>query len=148
MTDLFQWVLKVSLHAAVLVPLILAIQWALRTRLSAHARYSLWWIVVLRLCIPFFPESPTSLFNWLDIETSETGFAGVLPEPHPAQSPEFNSDIPNPKAYQTGFQEEFKSEVAMTGAGSIQESIENESRTLEPIDRKSVARGKSVDLGG
>ena len=58
------WLLKSSGQAAVLVVLVLTAQWLLRRRLAPCWRYSLWWLVVLRLVMPVSPESLLSIFNW------------------------------------------------------------------------------------
>src|SRR5216110_621519 len=52
-----------SWQAAVLAVLVLVVQFALRTRLTARWRHALWAIVLLRLLIPVTPPSHWSLFN-------------------------------------------------------------------------------------
>jgi beta-lactamase regulating signal transducer with metallopeptidase domain len=58
-------VLKTSGQAAVLVVMILAAQWLCRRRLPARWRHVLWWIVIVRLLVPFFVPGPVSVFNWV-----------------------------------------------------------------------------------
>jgi hypothetical protein len=52
-----------SVQAALMVPLILLIQWLLRNHLSARWRHAFWWLVVLRLVCPVSLPSPVSIFN-------------------------------------------------------------------------------------
>ena len=62
-TPAISWLLRASLQAAVLVGLVLLLQYLLGRRLSARWRANLWLIVLLRLLIPVLPQSPISLFN-------------------------------------------------------------------------------------
>lgn len=57
------WLLKSSAQAAVLVLVVLAVQWLFR-RLPARWRHALWWLVVIRLVLPVTPSSGLSLFHW------------------------------------------------------------------------------------
>lgn len=57
--------LKSSARAAVLVLLVLAVQWLFRRKLAPRWRYALWWLVVIRLMLPVSPESAVSVFNWI-----------------------------------------------------------------------------------
>ena len=59
----FGMFLEASLSAAILALIVLAIQFALRNRLSPAWRFVLWTPVLLRLMIPVLPESSLSLFN-------------------------------------------------------------------------------------
>ncbi|MCP5519162.1 MAG: hypothetical protein H7A45_18110 [Verrucomicrobiales bacterium] len=58
------WLLKSSAQAALLVGVVLLIQWLGRRRLSPRWRHALWWLVAIRLLLPVLPESGFSLFNW------------------------------------------------------------------------------------
>lgn len=56
--------LNASLQASVLVLLVLLAQGLARQRLTPRWRFALWWLVVLRLLLPFTPQSAFSLFNY------------------------------------------------------------------------------------
>ncbi len=96
--QLFGWVLKASWQGSVLLLLILLVQWLARRRLPANWRYNLWLLLVVRLLLPFSPESAASLFNavkWhpaapvLESPVSETPKAALPPavvDPAPALS--------------------------------------------------------------
>jgi beta-lactamase regulating signal transducer with metallopeptidase domain len=58
---------KASWQAAVLILLVLAVQWALGRRLEPRWRYGLWFLVVLRLALPWTAPSVVSLFNLLNL---------------------------------------------------------------------------------
>ena len=59
------WLGHASLQGAVLVCVILFVQVLFRRRLPGRWRYALWLLLVLRLAIPWAPESRLSVFNLL-----------------------------------------------------------------------------------
>jgi bla regulator protein blaR1 len=64
--DLFlSWLFRSSWQAAVLIGLILMVQWLFKKQLSARWRYNLWLLVLVRLMMPVTPESSISLFNFV-----------------------------------------------------------------------------------
>jgi beta-lactamase regulating signal transducer with metallopeptidase domain len=72
--------LKASWQAAVLIVLVLGVQWALGRRLSPRARYALWLLVAVRLALPWTVPSPLSLFNVVKVpQAAPTHTALVLP---------------------------------------------------------------------
>src|SRR6516162_7030450 len=54
---------KASWQAGVLILLVLAVQWGMGRQLEPRWRYALWFLVVLRLALPWTLPSPVSLFN-------------------------------------------------------------------------------------
>jgi beta-lactamase regulating signal transducer with metallopeptidase domain/uncharacterized GH25 family protein len=58
------WLLNHSLQVGALVLLVLLVQWIFRRQLTNRWRFALWWIVLVRLLLPFSPESAVSLFNF------------------------------------------------------------------------------------
>ena len=54
---------RISLQASLLVVLVLSVQWVFRAKLTARWRYAMWLVVVVRLVMPFAPESGLSIFN-------------------------------------------------------------------------------------
>ncbi len=63
-SPLFDWLLRASWQAAVLVLIVLLTQWALQKRLSARGRYALWFLVLLRLALPMSPRTAFSIYNY------------------------------------------------------------------------------------
>ena len=59
----FDWLLWASLQGTVLIVMIVLIQKILRRRLPAHWHYLLWMLLLIRLAIPWLPESKMSIFN-------------------------------------------------------------------------------------
>jgi beta-lactamase regulating signal transducer with metallopeptidase domain len=70
---------RASWQAAVLVPVVLLLQWLFRKRLSPASRHALWWIVVARLALPFTPSAPCSVFNTLPPAPSRWTTSAVEP---------------------------------------------------------------------
>lgn len=64
----FDWVIRASLMASVLVVLIVMIKWILRNKLQPKWHYLLWLPVVIRLVLPWAPESSYSVYNLLPIK--------------------------------------------------------------------------------
>ena len=59
----FDWLLWASLQGTVLIVMIVFIQKILRRRLPVHWHYFLWLLLLIRLAIPWLPESKMSIFN-------------------------------------------------------------------------------------
>ncbi|HEX4120193.1 MAG TPA: M56 family metallopeptidase [Verrucomicrobiae bacterium] len=66
------WLLKSSWQAAVLIVLVLLLNWALERRISPRWRHGLWLIVALRLALPWTIPSPVSLFNVVKFSKAPT----------------------------------------------------------------------------
>ncbi len=63
MANIFHFVLTASLYATIVGLVIILIKGLLKNRLSAKWHYLIWMVLVLKLLIPFGPESAVSLFN-------------------------------------------------------------------------------------
>jgi beta-lactamase regulating signal transducer with metallopeptidase domain len=61
------WLWRASWQASVLIVLVLLAQWLLRRQLAPRWRHALWLLVVVRLALPWAPESRVSLFNWFSM---------------------------------------------------------------------------------
>jgi bla regulator protein BlaR1 len=69
-TDFFYWIWSVSVMAAVTVVLILLLQRILRKSLKPRWHYLLWLLVIVRLVLPWGPESKFSIYNWISYPES------------------------------------------------------------------------------
>ncbi|MEO6053898.1 MAG: M56 family metallopeptidase [Chthoniobacterales bacterium] len=74
LTPFLNWVMNLSLPASLLILLVLAVSWIARKRLSPRWRYALWFLVMLRLLIPFSftPHFSTSQFEKLGERVQNT----------------------------------------------------------------------------
>ncbi|MEJ2705524.1 MAG: M56 family metallopeptidase, partial [Sedimentisphaerales bacterium] len=59
----FDWLLWTTIQGSVLIVLIVLIQLVLRRRLPVRWHYLLWVLLLIRLAVPWLPESKMSLFN-------------------------------------------------------------------------------------
>ena len=59
----FEWLLRSSWQSAILIAAVLLAQRLFRRQLNARWRFNLWFLVVLRMILPFPPESALSVFN-------------------------------------------------------------------------------------
>jgi beta-lactamase regulating signal transducer with metallopeptidase domain len=83
------WLWSATWQAAVLVALVLLIQGLGRNLLSPSSRFVLWWLVLIRLCLPVTPESAWSVFNLAPQRATPIAPAHIvsdraIPEPLPA----------------------------------------------------------------
>ncbi|MFH1717710.1 MAG: M56 family metallopeptidase, partial [Planctomycetota bacterium] len=65
LVPVFDWLLRTTLQAALLLCLILLIQVILRGRLPIRWQYCLWLLLLIRMATPWLPESKISIFNWV-----------------------------------------------------------------------------------
>lgn len=61
----FDWLVQTTLQASVLICLILLVQRALGHRLDVRGRYFLWLILLVRMALPWAPQSRMSVYNLL-----------------------------------------------------------------------------------
>ena len=69
----FSWLVRSSAQSCVLIGLILALQAALRDKLPPRWKYGLWLLVVIRLALPWAPESNLSVYNLVPSTWSNLG---------------------------------------------------------------------------
>lgn len=73
------WLGKTSFMASVVVVLILGMKWLLKDRLPVQWQYAMWLILIVRLILPWAPESSFSVYNLFSSTTSaesETNYVG------------------------------------------------------------------------
>jgi beta-lactamase regulating signal transducer with metallopeptidase domain/Tol biopolymer transport system component len=63
LSPFFQWLLKTSLQGSLLICLILLVKSVLRGRLPIRWHYYLWLLLLVRLALPWAPQSRLSMFN-------------------------------------------------------------------------------------
>ncbi|MFU1794659.1 M56 family metallopeptidase [Paenibacillus azoreducens] len=77
----FGWLIRGSFMAGILVLLVLIVQFILKNKLEARWKYLLWMPVVIRLLLPWAPESSLSLYNVLSLEAIVPGIHGQSQSP-------------------------------------------------------------------
>jgi len=63
MSPFFQWLLKTTIQGSVLICLILLLKAVLRQKLLIRWHYYLWLLLLVRLALPWSPQSRISMFN-------------------------------------------------------------------------------------
>lgn len=63
LANIFLCILNISIMGTITAAFLLLVKWIFRNRLNPTWHYYIWIILVIRLVIPIFPESPFSLFN-------------------------------------------------------------------------------------
>ncbi|MBD7916408.1 hypothetical protein H9660_14790, partial [Clostridium sp. Sa3CUN1] len=65
------FVIESSIVGSILVGLILLIRLILKQHMKKSIIYYLWFILIIKLLVPFGPESKISLFNLINITSKE-----------------------------------------------------------------------------
>lgn len=88
LASFFSWALATSAMATVLILLILLARFVLKDKLKPRWSYLLWTLLVLRLILPWTPESSISVFNMLRFDNNDMSLLGVTPHKtvHPIPS--------------------------------------------------------------
>ena len=82
-----QWLWPSSVNASVVIALILVIRALLRDRFAIRWTYWLWLFVLVRMLIPWVPQSPTSVFNlWATPESAQTQRLALMGTEGPVQT--------------------------------------------------------------
>jgi bla regulator protein BlaR1 len=65
----FKLLLHLSFMASILILMILLVKILLKNKLGVKFHYAIWFILILKLTLPFTPESSLSLFNMIPLTT-------------------------------------------------------------------------------
>ncbi|MCU7393081.1 M56 family metallopeptidase [Bacillus sp. ST24] len=68
----FDWVIETSIMASILVGFILSIKVLLKNKLTPRWHYALWLILIIRLILPWSPDSSFSIYSMLSREYEHT----------------------------------------------------------------------------
>ncbi len=76
----FDWLLWVSLQGSILIVLIVLAQLILRRRLPIRWHYFIWLLLLIRLAMPWLPESRISIFNLVPKSIQQGRIIGAITE--------------------------------------------------------------------
>ncbi len=82
----YEWIVRTTCQASALICLVLLVQWALKYRLNVRVRYVLWLVVLMRLAMPWMPQSRLSLYNLLPDSLSQVRYLALASPPHSAMA--------------------------------------------------------------
>ncbi|WP_316245449.1 M56 family metallopeptidase, partial [Bacillus wiedmannii] len=68
----FDWLIETSIMASILVGLILCIKVLFRNKLTPRWQYMLWIILIIRLVLPWSPDSSYSIYSVLTYKNDDT----------------------------------------------------------------------------
>jgi bla regulator protein blaR1 len=90
----FDWLLRCSFQASILIVLVLTVLAIVRRRIPARWQCLLWAVVLVRLMLPWAPQSRLSVFNWLPARAPQQVAANFSPDQRlglsvPGRLPEF-----------------------------------------------------------
>ncbi|MEN6326468.1 MAG: M56 family metallopeptidase [Syntrophomonas sp.] len=68
-STIFDWVVLSSITGTILVLLILGVKTGFKNTLGANWHYYIWFLLLLKLIIPFTPESPVSIYNLVKLDS-------------------------------------------------------------------------------
>lgn len=68
----FDWLIETSIMASILVVLILCIKVLFRNKLTPRWQYMLWMILIIRLVLPWSPDSSYSIYSVLTYKNDDT----------------------------------------------------------------------------
>lgn len=77
LNGLFIWIVRSTVQASVLACLILAVQTVARRKLPSRWLYALWFLLIVRMAMPWAPESSFSVFNFVPVSSANT-MIGVM----------------------------------------------------------------------
>jgi len=76
---IFNWIIRASVYAIVSISIIAMVQFAGRRWLPARWMYAFWLILLVRMVLPFGPESRWSMWNFLPQAVHEDGLTHIVP---------------------------------------------------------------------
>ena len=87
LSELFHYLVSLSLLGSILTIGIFLIKLMFRQKLSANWHYYIWFVLILRLLIPFTPPSPFSVLNFLPQYTQTINLSHVFIQPSISLAP-------------------------------------------------------------
>ncbi|PEX56831.1 transcriptional regulator, partial [Bacillus cereus] len=75
----FDWMIETSIMASILVGLILCIKFLFRNKLTPRWQYMLWIILILRLVLPWSPDSSYSIYSVLTYKNNDAFISSQNP---------------------------------------------------------------------
>ena len=80
-SSFFDWLIETSLMASILVGFILCIKMLFRNKLTPRWQYMLWIVLMIRLLLPWSPDSSYSIYSLLSYRSS---VSEVIPKNMPS----------------------------------------------------------------
>ncbi|MDP4180169.1 MAG: M56 family metallopeptidase [Bacillota bacterium] len=120
--DFFQFIIISSVTSSILICIILFVKRIFKNTLSANWHFYIWLIVLVRLMIPYVPESSVSVFNLAPVMANLLGNQGNTPV-------EIKSNLDH--------QDQSKPQNAKAVEGAtVEQNLEAQSKNIQFTDKK------------
>ncbi|WP_312476864.1 M56 family metallopeptidase [Neobacillus sp.] len=134
----FDWVIETSIMASILVGLILCVKALLRNKLNPRWHYLLWMILIVRLLLPWSPDSSYSIYSILSHSYETT--VSVQSPPVSSSENERMYEKKGISGAEIIIEDERNAAVKLqTTNESKKETIRNENQKDEPISFHTIA---------
>ncbi|SDH00152.1 bla regulator protein blaR1 [Desulfosporosinus hippei DSM 8344] len=120
----FNWVLITSAKASIFIIFLLGVKFVLRYKIRAGFQYMLWSVLIIGLVLPWTPNSPISVYNYLDLSHLQQKVASII-----------DRTIPSSSANLANQQSTF--ELTAVGDGDSQMAVVS-SETLGPREKSNT----------
>jgi len=77
-SSFFNWVLITSTKASIFIIFLLGVKFVLRHKMEARFQYMLWSVLIIGLVLPWTPNSPVSIYNYLDSSHIQQMIASII----------------------------------------------------------------------
>ncbi|WP_312038899.1 M56 family metallopeptidase [Desulfosporosinus shakirovi] len=84
--SLFNWVLLTSAKASIFIVFLLGVKAVLRHKIGAGFQYLLWSVLIIGLVLPWTPNSPISVYNYLDSSHLQQMITSIIDQTTPSSS--------------------------------------------------------------
>lgn len=74
----FSWVLITSAKASIFIIFLLGVKFVLRHKMGARFQYMLWSVLIIGLVLPWTPNTPVSVYNYLDSSHIQQMIASIV----------------------------------------------------------------------
>ncbi|WP_088188257.1 M56 family metallopeptidase [Desulfosporosinus sp. FKA] len=96
--ELFHLLVTLSLSGSIMALGLLFIKFLFRQKLNANVHYLLWFVLVLRLIVPFSPQSSLSILNYIPRSTSTSNLSQTFRQTIHTLAPPLNENNSLPKS--------------------------------------------------
>jgi beta-lactamase regulating signal transducer with metallopeptidase domain len=114
MSALFNTVVITSFYATVVGVIVLLLKGLLKTKLNAQWHYLIWFILIIKLLVPYGPASSVSIFNALPRVPQQITAPVQLPQQSPAVPAPVMEERPGPTDPVIGYPAEQEQELLQT----------------------------------
>lgn len=76
--SVFNWVLTTSAKASIFILFLIGVKFVLRYKLGARFQYGLWSVLIIGLVLPWTPNTPVCVYNYLDSSRIQQMIASIV----------------------------------------------------------------------